>query len=123
MGLDPGSPGSYPGLQAVPNRWATQVALGLPPGLPNRPLLKDLISLGLLQTPSGSADYQSACAGLDDIWSEPQCLWPLASLLDMSDHLALYRTQNRRVSGTSIYHQLQPSSVCVIVVYWVKFSP
>ena len=27
MGLDPGSPGSYPGLKAAPNCWATQAAL------------------------------------------------------------------------------------------------
>ena len=27
VGLDPGSPGSYPGLKVVPNRWATGAAL------------------------------------------------------------------------------------------------
>ena len=27
VGLDPGSPGSHPGLQAAPNRWTTRAAL------------------------------------------------------------------------------------------------
>ena len=30
VGLDPGSPGSRPGLQAVLNRWATGAAPGVP---------------------------------------------------------------------------------------------
>ena len=29
MGLDPGSPGSCPGLKAVLNHWATGAALGI----------------------------------------------------------------------------------------------